>query len=1098
MALIGNIQLQNGSVTPVKLDTSQTFNMAGLTASNALAVSVGGAGISTSGLLTMKSAGDICTTIQTTNTNGNIVNYYNNDSDIFWATRVSGSASDGFFITNDNDGEQYTALAITKTGQSAFGTSSPSTTNILELSANNSASAGLKVTNATDNTAMEIRSEASSGSIGTVTNSMLGLRTNSVTHMCIKTDGTVCIPNLVACLAGGSSGATQWVTSGDNIYYDSGEVSIGTNNHLRTFNVYHATNDPVALFESGDAHGLIEFKDNNTSSNGQVMIGACTDAMVFYTSGTKNMVLGDGKIALGIATNLGTVDISNNNPTIYFHDANGGAANACIWRIKADASVMSIGARSSDDLSGENAIQITRSDAAITKTSFPEGVVCITDGMCNAGTFTNVGGITAGSNIAATGNITTDQCVCAATCVKAQVDLCAGGNLAITGSASVGGRVAATTCIQTDSCVCAATCVWAAACINAGTRITGACVIGSSGVCSGSTILAATDITATQCVKAVVDVCAEVDVIAGGSLCAEGGLALGGSATVEGGKVTICNTSNVCLVGSTGGTYMDIFMCTSDASDSKILRIGAGGNVQTTRGAYILFGGNEATSYEGALQIYPGCVCNIARVEGCFHTTACITSAGYTCSAVSVISGGTMVAAACILTSTCVCATTCVQALKDLCAGANLKVGGIAVIDACIQSATCICAGTCIVAADDITSGGKITSGTRLISGSCTQSTTCVCAGTCLVAAQDVIAGGQGYFGAATCSAVCLFSPIGCFSTRMFADHVSVSDCIAVTNGIAASEVNITNAVIGSCIKGTGCICSGGAINATGQLTGLCADITGCIVVGTCVIASCLSSTNTATTNLCVTSAGCVNGLLQLACIRAGDSATYAAGAIHASMGTTNTVTTVARFGTGCTGNATGVRLQFVEDEDQTPSEIGTLIVRGASHASGQAFVFDQLLCVASSICAGGDVEFTGHICAASYLKTNTCVLAQVICACGTTTSDFKCATINSAPSGANDVVPKCYVDANAGLASNIQHVAAQMSSTSATIAITQVTCANALIHSRGETIECSVTASDAVKYYWQFACAGCCIYIDRNSSSSGDICVKLSVIEYN
>ena len=55
-----------------------------------------------------------------------------------------------------------------------------------------------------------------------------------------------------------------------------------------------------------------------------------------------------------------------------------------------------------------------------------------------------------------------------------------------------------------------------------------------------------------------------------------------------------------------GGTYLDIYTNTADASDNKITRIGGGGDVSAGRGAFATFYGNEVATVGGDLYLTPG------------------------------------------------------------------------------------------------------------------------------------------------------------------------------------------------------------------------------------------------------------------------------------------------------------------------------------------------------------------------------------------------------------------------------------------------------------------------------------------------------------
>ena len=195
MALVSDIQLQSSAVKPPNLDTSQKFSAEGLTATTAFSVTDAGAGTTVTplGLMTAQSANDISAYFNTTNTDGDINLYLNNDANPYWNLKLSGTASDSFMITNACGGPaggtaaEKTALSITPVG--AVGIGKASASNALDISYQNSSSGGVVITEATNSIATKIISESSSGSIGTTTNSKFGFRTNSATVGAFDTSG---------------------------------------------------------------------------------------------------------------------------------------------------------------------------------------------------------------------------------------------------------------------------------------------------------------------------------------------------------------------------------------------------------------------------------------------------------------------------------------------------------------------------------------------------------------------------------------------------------------------------------------------------------------------------------------------------------------------------------------------------------------------------------------------------------------------------------------------------------------------------------------------------------------------------------------------
>ena len=246
MALVGDIQLQDNAVKPPALDTSKKFSAEGLTATTAFAVTDAGAGntVSTTGLITAKSSNDVNAWLQTTKSDGNVSLYLSNDARPDWALKVAGTASDAFVIGNStgaNDTCQYPAFSIGTAG--AVGVGKTGASNILDITYRNSSTGGIVLTEATNSIASKFISEASSGSIGTTTNSKFGFRTNSATVGAFDTSGNFGIgtdaPGATLDVRGGAifneaGGAVDFRVEGDtkaNLFFVDGStdrIGIGT------------------------------------------------------------------------------------------------------------------------------------------------------------------------------------------------------------------------------------------------------------------------------------------------------------------------------------------------------------------------------------------------------------------------------------------------------------------------------------------------------------------------------------------------------------------------------------------------------------------------------------------------------------------------------------------------------------------------------------------------------------------------------------------------------------------------------------------------------------------------------------------------------
>ena len=186
MALVSNIQLQNGAVKPPNLDTNLKYTAAGLTATEAIAV--GAVPVSTSGAITVKSANDIRNWIQTTKTDGNVEIYMSNDARPDWALRVAGTADNAFVIANSygsNCTAQFPAFSIG--GAGAVGLGKTGATNILDIAYKNAATGGVQITETQNSVGMKLIAEATSGSIGSTSNHKLGFRVNGTTVAAFNT-----------------------------------------------------------------------------------------------------------------------------------------------------------------------------------------------------------------------------------------------------------------------------------------------------------------------------------------------------------------------------------------------------------------------------------------------------------------------------------------------------------------------------------------------------------------------------------------------------------------------------------------------------------------------------------------------------------------------------------------------------------------------------------------------------------------------------------------------------------------------------------------------------------------------------------------------
>jgi len=103
---------------------------------------------------------------------------------------------------------------------------------------------------------------------------------------------------ILATTADGASGPTERLRIDS-----SGRVGIGTSLPNNPLHVYHASQNVGILVESGDPNAYIAFKDDTTTSETAVYLGAEANDLTFFTSGTERMRIdSSGRLLAGLSS----------------------------------------------------------------------------------------------------------------------------------------------------------------------------------------------------------------------------------------------------------------------------------------------------------------------------------------------------------------------------------------------------------------------------------------------------------------------------------------------------------------------------------------------------------------------------------------------------------------------------------------------------------------------------------------------------------------------------------------------------------------------------------------------------------------------------
>ena len=130
-------------------------------------------------------------------------------------------------------------------------------------------------------------------------------------------------------VSGSGSSATYVVTNTDGsdvlktsvLSLSTSRVGVGNESPSKTFHAYHATDEVIALIESGDATASLCLKDSSTTANDSVGIGALGDDFKIYaaSNGAERMrILGsNGKVGIGVTNPQALLSVNNEFVPVY-------------------------------------------------------------------------------------------------------------------------------------------------------------------------------------------------------------------------------------------------------------------------------------------------------------------------------------------------------------------------------------------------------------------------------------------------------------------------------------------------------------------------------------------------------------------------------------------------------------------------------------------------------------------------------------------------------------------------------------------------------------------------------------------------------------
>jgi hypothetical protein len=128
----------------------------------------------------------------------------------------------------------------------------------------------------------------------------MGIQINGQTDTIKAIDGTMTMPGTVTYEDVSRVNVTGIVTAGQGLHVTSGSVGIGTETPRDPVHIFHPTNNVNLLIESGDANSYLAFRDNTTTSDTAVYLGAEGNNLKFITSAAESLrITSTGEVNIG-------------------------------------------------------------------------------------------------------------------------------------------------------------------------------------------------------------------------------------------------------------------------------------------------------------------------------------------------------------------------------------------------------------------------------------------------------------------------------------------------------------------------------------------------------------------------------------------------------------------------------------------------------------------------------------------------------------------------------------------------------------------------------------------------------------------------------